>query len=334
VLRISPRRLLVNRSPFTLGIGVAGIPVDQFWTHALAARRFWKGCKRLPNGSGYDEVCRRSTGGGRDHQSGEQLRKLVDSLRRGEVRDAVVAYDLGDVAELYGGHHRAIAALEAERDLPVVYRSFDPLSRVADVADAKKAYDAVQKYENLSPGRSYNPFPGRRPFRKSADRMRMLYRAVIDVPGSLLLDAGCNDGYFGVTLSDHGFDPTFVDQSEAYCDVVRAKMRALGKSAANVQCSTLRSASLKKYGVVLYTDVFYHAATKQSLGAAMDDWRMLMSATKRRMIFCPGRWDKLTAVGFTEKMMWDASRKAGFRIRYLGHDDDPGYGRPLFCLER
>ena len=331
-LVIDPDRLLVNRADITLQLGLAGIQLREMWTHVLAAES-----RRLPNDSGYNMVCDMSYGGGQIHKGGKQLFDLIESVKKHGIQEPVTAYELthGD-AELYGGHHRAIAALVNHCKLPVVYRSLDPMSRVphANRNGVKTAYDAVERYEDLAAGRSYNPSYGRRPIRKGYDRLKMLYHAVIDVPGKLLLDAGCNDGYFGVALLSHGFEPIFVERSGAYCDVVRAKMQALGGSADSVRNATIDDRPAGKFDVVLYTDVFYHTATKVSLPAAIAEWRSLMETTAYRMIFCPGRWDKLSAAGFTEKMMWETTRGAGFRIRYLGRDGDAGYRRPMFCLER
>jgi 16S rRNA G966 N2-methylase RsmD len=265
------------------------------------------------------------------------LFSVLNSVRKSGVREPISVYSLGrGEYEIYGGHHRAIAALLAGKLVPAVIRSLDPMSRVEPkhLASVERAYKAVESKEKLAKGRSYNPMPGRKPIRPSPNRLRMMYRAIIDTPGQTLLDAGCNDGYFGVALADHAFQPTFVDRSKAYCKVVDAKLRALGKSNDCVHCTTIQKAPAFRYDVVLYTDVFYHAAIKQSLDVAMVDWHKLMDATKRRMIFGPGRWDKLGQVGFTERMMWTHARRGGFRIRYIGRDMDPGYERPMFCLER
>jgi hypothetical protein len=337
-LHVDPHRLRVNRSELMLKARMAGLPLREMWTHLVPADRFLRTGSKLAKGSGYARVCRMSEGGGQFKENGDGFLKVLASVQKHGVREAIVVYDLGDgEAEIYGGHHRAVAALLTGTKLPAVYRHLDPIWRVdkTRLDAARRAYKAVENSpdERLAAGRSYNPFPGRKCIRRSSDRLRMLYRAVIDVPGDTVLDAGCNDGYFGVALSDHGFRPTFLDRSEAYLDVVRAKLEAVGRDAV-VGNMSIRDSVLDSFSVVLYTDVFYHTATKESLEAGLDDWRYLMNLTDHRMIFCPGRWDRLGRVGFTEEMLWTEAQSMGFRIRYLGRDSDPGYQRPLFCLER
>jgi hypothetical protein len=337
MLSIDPKRLRVNRSEFTLKLGLAGLPLSEMWTHVLPAERYWRTGEKLPKASAYDEVCKAAAHTGCEHKGGETLFSILYSLHKGHIREPITAFDLGDgEAEIHGGHHRAVAALVAGQDVPVIYRDLDAIAHVRreQLYVAERAYQRVEHAKGLASGRSYNPMPGRRPIRRGTDRLRMIYRAIVDVSGDTLLDAGCNDGYFGVALLSHAFKPTFVEQSAVYCDVVRGKLAALGHGSESVYRTTIALASPRRYDVVLYTDVFYHAATKLSLRSAMRDWSKLLDMTVHRMIFCPGRWDKLAAVGFSERLMMHHARRCGFRIRYLGRDSDEGYRRPLFCLER
>ena len=336
---LNPRRLRVNRSFLTVRAGLAGLPLHEMWTHMLAAERYAVTKHKLPKCSSYDKLCTMSDSGGRAHQGGKALFAVLDSVKKHGVKEPISVYVLGqDEYEIYGGHHRAIAALLNHKPLPFVCRSIDPVCRSPGerFGDVRRAYAEVESHERLAKGRSYNPCPGRKAIRCGRDRLQMMYRALVDVPGTQLLDAGCNDGYFGVALSDHGFLPTFLDQSGPYLDVVKAKAKACGIKAKFIHgtIAAISPLSLTRFTVVLYTDVFYHAATKQSLDAALQDWRKLLRMTTHRMIFCPGRWDKLTKAGFTEELMWEEAQDAGFRVRYLGCDEDLKYQRPLFCLER
>lgn len=333
-LAVSPRRLLTNRSTLTARFGLAGLPVPELWPHVIAAERYWDDKELLPAGSGYEMLCGASTSGGQSHTGGRDFFAVIDSLRDDHVREAIDVYDLGEGwYELFGGHHRAVAAYVANQNVPIKPDlAFEPVSQLKDVAAIERAYAAVEKLENLPAGRSYNTFKGRTSFRGSIDRLKMIYRAIVSAYGPSVLDAGCNDGYFGCALSAHGFQPEFIDMSGAYCDVVRAKLKAL-KVDANVHNCTITDYTIpKQYTIVLYTDVFYHTATKVSIDAAMLDFEKLLRATRRAMVFSPGRWDKLRKAGFTELRMMETAMRLGFRIRYLGRDSDPGYWRELYLI--
>jgi len=330
LVRIS--RLLTNRSPFMVKLGMAGIPITQFWPHMRAVDHFHRTDRLLPAGSAYARLCNQSAHR-KDGASGEYLRELYASIKGEGIKEPLKGYYLGDDYELAGGHHRAICAhYVGLSSVPVRLLPFDPLSRIKLPQSVSSSYGAVEAVENLPKGRSYNPFPGRKHIRSDL-RMRMLYRAIIDTKGTRLLDAGCNDGYFGVTLAHRAFDVTLVDKSEAYLGVVTEKLAALKKKA-HVINATIRDLPKEQYDVTLYTDVFYHVVIRESLKAGLEDWHKLLAMTDDRMIFGPGRWDKLEANGFTEQLMWDEAEKAGFRIRLLGFDSDQSYGRPLFCLMR
>lgn len=330
-LEIPVSQLLSNRSPFMVVNGLAGIPVGQLWPHAMALHHCLRTDRPLPAQSAYTRLCGISAHC-KDKGLGVDLRKLYKSISKEGIKEPVVVYDLDGIYELVGGHHRAMCAYFLGCDVPVRFKEFDPLMRNKLPSFVEEAYAAVEQHETLSKGMSYNPFPGRSHIR-GAERMRLIYRAIMDTRGTHLLDAGCNDGYFGVTFGAHAFTTTFLDKSNLYLDVVRAKLKALDQGALTIN-ATIEDFQHPNFDVVLYTDVFYHVMIRQSLDAAMNDWIKLLGMTDDRMIFSPGRWDKLETHGFTETLLWETAETNGFRIRLLGYDSDKNYGRPLFCLER
>ena len=333
MIDVSAEQLLVNRSTFTLRMGVAGLPLTQFWTHMLAAHRVRQG-EKLPSGSGYDMVCRASAHSA-DHIGGKKIKALMASVKKSGFKEDAVAYPLGQgLYELYGGHHRAVVAAVLGKSLPLLLRCLNPLdSGSVSLSGVMTAYKKVRQVEKLGERTTYNALRGHRSVRASIDRLRMIYRAVIDCRGHSVLDVGCNDGYFGVALGAHAFDPTFVEAVPAYCGVVRAKLSAadINGKIINSDFDTFKPKG--HYTVVLYTDVFYHTVRRKGLKKARAQFRKVCSLATERVIFAPGRWDKLLPYGYTEAMMWGDVRAMRKRIRLLGIDDDPHYGREIFCLE-
>lgn len=330
IVQLSTSQLLTNRSDFMVDLGVAGVPVSQLWPHMTGIQHLILN-GTLPDGSAYASVCSQSPHS-KSKASGDKFLALYTSVCKDGVKEPLKVYDIGGgLYELVGGHHRAVCAHLAGKSVPVVLKEFDPLKRIKVPKALHAAYADVEKHENLAKGMSYNPFPGRRHVRSDL-RLPMIYRAIVDSRGTTMLDVGCNDGYFGVTFASHAFGVTLIDPSNAYIRVVNEKLAALDLKALTIQ-TTIRDFPQTRYDVVLYTDVFYHVAIR-SLDAALEDWRRLLWMTRDRMIFSPGNKNKLQKCGFTEKIMWDEARKAGFSIRMLGFDEDRNYGRPLFLLVR
>ena len=334
--RAKPTQLRVNRSKFTLEHGIAGLPLPEMWTHVTAARKLAGDGKTLPNGSAYENLCASSKSDGVEHNA-RSFQKTIVSVRDKGIKNAIKAYAIGNgVYEIYGGHHRAVAALVTNRDVPISLRPFDELE-TANVDRVRAAYAKVRMTEKLAPNGSYNPLRGLHALRASRDRLLLMYRRAMTTPGTRVLDAGCNDGYFGVAMLQHAFDVDFVEMSAPYCDVVRAKIKTLTRPTghARIMNSTITKAPLdSQYDFVFYTDVLYHTVTKIGLRAGIADFVQLLKRTKRGMLFCPGRWDKLRKAGFTETRMASIVRNARCRLRLIGRDSDLGYYRELYWIDQ
>lgn len=340
-MKVAIDKMLVNRSPITRAYGVCGSPVLQMYTH----NPFLSDCAenhkiesrfgRLP----YNSIQEASTGGGGYGYYGK-LRKLVDSIASSGVTEPLTGWSLdGDsIFELHGGHHRAVIAHAlGYRILEVVPKAFDRLSTLLpnQIDPIRKTYYHVYEKENLSPGRSYNPFPGLKAIRPSAEgRLHKVYRSIIECKGNRLLDLGCNDGYFGVNLSCHDFDVTFVDRSVPYLSVVIEKMRAIGNKGIylDYDIDQYLKTEKGKFDVVVYLDVFYHTVLEKGISIAYDHLRSIVDKTEECLLFSPGRWDKMESAGCPQKDVFDILKAKAKKIRFLGKDNDPGYQRELYAI--
>jgi hypothetical protein len=311
---------------------MAGCPVTQMATHVPI---FNRPCASFDKSS-YNLI--RATSVSKGGNNIRQLSELYASIKHYGLTEALKGWDIGsNTYELFGGHHRAVIAyVLGIKEVPFIKIPFDVFTVMSTdkIKAIREVYNKVSKKERMKRGVSYNPFPGMKAIRESKGRLMMIYRDIINCHGNKLLDVGCNDGYFGTNLSKHNFDVTFVDRSGVFLDVARAKMEALEKEAVfhHVEIEQLLD-HLGSYDVIIYLDVFYHTVREYGLGKAFDQLTILMNATKERFIFSPGRWDKLEKCGCTQKDLFNAMRKApAKRIRYLGKDNDDGYGREIYSV--
>jgi len=335
--------VLVNRAPITRRFGVAGIPVYQMSTHAsLLADCYHRPetARRLFGRYVYNAIMEASSQGG-GYKRVEPLLELVDDIRTRGVRKPIDGWLVGSAGAtklaLFGGHHRVLVAY-LKNPLGGVSVEVKPLNAFAgmSVGEVRAVYDKVARTENLKRGQSYNYFPGMTPIRQGQDRLALIYEAVIDCPGDALGDFGCNDGYFGVELSAHDFAPTFIDRSRAYMDVVKAKMKLLSKQAeyhVGDLTDVLRRTP-RVFAVTLYIDVFYHTVLEKGLNAGWEQLNLVLERTSDRMIFAPGRWDKLVKAGCCQRDVFDRLLKHSRQIRFLGKDNDTGYQREIYCVTR
>lgn len=336
-MKVHVKNLLVNRSELTRKYKIAGSPVLQMATHVPVV----DDCPRPSFETSAYNLIRLASESKGNYYAYASLDNLCNDIKQNGVRESVTGWDLGDgVYELYGGHHRAIMAHFA--GIETIDLTLKPLSLTDTVLGrgaktVKAFYDKVPQSESLRAGHSYNPCPGFVSIRPTAElRLQMIYKAIIDCSGDTLIDLGCNDGYFGTALSLHDFDVTFVDRSQAYLDVVAVKMTVIGKKCNIYHADIDGFFSDHKYmsaSVILYTDVFYHMVVEKGKQAAIDQLRQVINRTSERLIFAPGRWDKLEKHGVTQKLVYDELAKRAKRIRYLGCDKDKNYGREIYCVE-
>jgi hypothetical protein len=238
-------------------------------------------------------------------------------------------------AELHGGHHRAIIAyllgFDTIKVKPLEWNVF----KNKNIADVVIAYHKVKRSENLRECQSYNPFPGFRPIRAGMDRLRMIYEEIIDCRGNRLGDIGCNDGYFGSFLSQHNFFPIFVDRSKAYLDVVEQKMTCFEDTGYGMLCGDIGKLMLGKdfmFDVSLYMDVFYHTVLEKGKEEAFKHLDVILSRTKERVIFAPGRWDKMGGITPNSLFNFIRSHHSIKSIKYLGADHDKNYHRDIYSI--
>ena len=331
--------LLCNRYPLSRKIGFAGMPVMQMVTHVPSCERILRGDNVSWDELGYAYI-KRFTQTRVGNRSVSDLREFLSDVKRRGVQKPVTAWKLHKKYELFGGHHRVIAARLSGQDR--IYIDTKPLDPISDENSllVHQAYWAVWQKKKLGCGigRSYNPVPGLNSIRNGLDRLRMVYEELITVRGLSLLDLGCNDGYFGIALSHHDFSVVFVDRCVPYLGVVEAKSKTLETKNKRTIIFTdigdfLKSVHLGEYNVILYTDVFYHTATEKGIEVAVADFRLALKLASERLIFAPGRWDKLVPLGFTEARMIEIVMEVGRRIKYLGRDNDgSGYCRQIYSI--
>jgi len=311
---------------------MAGCPISQMPTHVPI---FNNPCADFDK-SAYNLIRASSVSKGGNTQ--KELAELYNAIKTSGRIDALKGWDLGsNTYEVWGGHHRAVIAyVLGIKEVPFVRIPFDvTVSMSVDkIKEIRKIYDVVKTKERIKPGVSYNPFPGMKAIRNSKGRLQMIYRDIINCRGDRLLDLGCNDGYFGVGLSKHNFDVTFVDRSKVFLDVARAKMKALNKDAGffHARIEDIIE-NISDFDVVIYMDVFYHTVIEKGISIALGHLTHLMNTTKERLIFSPGRWDKLEKAGVTQKDLFNAIRGSKAKqILYLGKDSDDGYGREIYSI--
>ena len=335
-MKVLTRNILVNRSYLTRKFKIAGSPILQIATHGPALAQDPRATFEL---SAYDLIRTASKSKG-NHLTYASVDKLVQSITANGVKRKLTGWDLGNnTVELFGGHHRALsAAIAGIEALDFALKPLCPFDRTIgrSIEEVSASYARVPENESLKPGHSYNPFPGFEPIRKDAlYRLRMIYRAIITCSDNQLLDLGCNDGYFGIALSQHDFYPTFVDRSPSYLEVVKAKSIAVKQDCTIEQCDidTFLKMCKRKYAAVLYTDVFYHTVLEKGPAVALAQLNAIIDITEERLIFAPGRWDRLESNGVTQKKLYSILLLKAKRIRFLGKDVDKHYGREIYCIE-
>jgi len=324
-MNVSVDKLLVNRSSLTRTYRTAGAPLTQMHTHIpiidMGARSSFKQ-------STYNLI-RKPKG-----HTPESLKALIESIKLYGIREPIDAWEIGDgYYEIYGGHHRAVIAhILGIKEIPVKIKPFSAYHYMSsiDIEYIKQLYSNVCKTESLKTGQSYNYFPGLYSIRKSVDRLTKIYRDIITCSGNRLIDLGCNDGYFGVGLSLHDFDITFVDRSLPYLKVAEAKMKAIKQSSRLIHDSLGRFDST--FDVSIYLDVFYHTILEKGVETAYWHLQSIINNTNERLIFAPGRWDKLEKAGCSQKHLFNILQKRAKQIRYLGKDTDDGYGREIYSI--
>ncbi len=333
--------LLCNRYPLARKIGFAGFPIMQMVTHVPSCQRILSGENVTWKELGYAYI-KRFTQSRVGNLAVSDLREFLSDIKRRGVQEPITAWKLHKKYELFGGHHRVVATkLSGQDRIYIDTKPLDPIEDVEDSSSVRQAYSAVRRKRKLGlgVGRSYNPVPGLEPIRQGLDRLRMVYEELIMVRGASLLDIGCNDGYFGIALSSHDFSVVFLDRSDRYLDVVRAKSSLLETAERHTFVSAdasdfLRGVKLGEYNAMLYMDVFYHTAMEKGIDVAIADFRLALKLASERLIFAPGRWDKLVPLGFTEARMIEiVVDQTGRRIKYLGRDNDgPKYNRQIYVI--
>lgn len=338
-MNVPVKNLVVNRSWLTRMMGMAGIPVIQMPTHIPVVEYFLHPNKfNAKFGKlSYNAIQTINTGGKGGYDKVDDFKNLVKDIKANGIKTSLNGWDLGDKIELYGGHHRAaIAYALGIEQAPIHLLPLDPMIKLprSKLATVRNAYDKVSKTESLKPGYSYNSFPSLKSIRKSLDRLKIIYADIIDCSGNNLTDLGCNDGFFGVTLSCHDFDVTFVDRSKAYLDVVREKLCALNRNIRIFHDNISNNILRKDFNpdVVIYMDVYYHTVLENGLNEANKQLQRILNCTNERLIFAPGRWDKLEKLGCTQKDLFEMLVKNSRQIKYLGHDFDKGYRREIYSI--
>lgn len=338
-MNIPVKNLLVNRSWLTRKMGIAGIPAYQMPTHIpvveylLHPNKFNGKFGKLS----YNAIQTINTGGKGGYSKVEEFRSLIDDIKANGIKTSLNGWDLGDKVEIYGGHHRAaIAYASGIKEVPIQFLNLDPILNLNErsLKVIRDTYAIVPQTECLKPGCSYNSFPGLKSIRKSLNRLRFIYSDIITCSGNNLVDLGCNDGYFGIALSTHDFDVTFVDRKNVYLNVVVSKAQQL-QQCINKFCGTVEDFVFQKKfntDVIIYMDVFYHTVLEKGLDVAYKQLQRILDCTNERLIFAPGRWDKLEKLGCTQKDLYEMLVKNSRQIKYLGHDFDKGYHREIYSI--
>ena len=256
--QVAIHNLLVNRSWLTSKFSVAGVSVTKMSTHYPALRDALFDPERLKANWGsymYNDIRNASKQDG-GHKTPESLIALANDIRTNGLREPLTVRSLRTKgtetlsAEIIGGHHRAVFAdllgYHSISVLPIEWNVFKKknTSKVVD------AYSQVPKTESLRDSQSYNPFPGFRPIRAGMDRLKMIYEEIIDCKGNRLGDIGCNDGYFGVFLSQSNFFPIFIDRSRAYLNVVEQKMACFENTGWEILYGNIANLMLVKRSVL------------------------------------------------------------------------------------
>lgn len=336
-MNVPIKNLLVNRSSLTRGLGIAGIPLYHLPTHVPVFENYFSNPKfseRFGKLS-YNFIQEISKSGG-GYSEYKDFEHLINTVSKG-IKNPLTGWNLSNKIELKDGHHRAaIAFALGIKSIPIKLWSLDSLIYLDDdkIKAIREVYNKVSKTENLKQGYSYNSFPGLRSIRKSLDRIELIYTDIITCRGNKLVDLGCNDGYFGINLLRHDFDVSFVDRSEAYLNVVKAKLHSLNRES-KIFCENINTHIFRKEfkaDVVIYLDVFYHVVLEERLSTAYKYLNRILQVTNERLIFAPGRWDKLEKLGCTQKDIFDILVKNSHQIRYLGHDSDKGYKREIYSI--
>jgi hypothetical protein len=339
VKQIDVSKLVINRSVLTRAFRMAGLPVSQMYTH-LPAVESWldrpKSFHRDFKTLAYNNIQESPIGSTGGHQTSQKFGALVEDVQKQGIQEPLTGWALDNerTVEIHGGHHRAVIAYALGKKVVPVrlkpFRVFDTMSPKL-LQSIRKVYERVPATESLRKGWSYNPFPGMTCHRSDPWRLEAVYADIISCSGNQLVDLGCNDGYFGSTLSVHDFEVTFVDTSDAYLNVVRATMKALGLDRPVLRMNVDGvMAGRSWYDVTLYTDVFYHTVLTKGTNHALKQLSNVIDRTQERLIFSPGRWDKLNRAGCTQSKVFEVLQRKAKQIRYLGRDKDRNYGREIY----
>ena len=346
-MNVPIENLLVNRSSLTRGLKIAGIPVYQMPTHTPAYVDYIKCPSEFRGRFGklaynyIQEISLSAKYGGQrgGYDKLEPFENLIKDITTNGIKEPLPGWDLRThrTIELSSGHHRAAIAYAAGfKEVPVKLKSLDPLLYIpkTKLSQIRDVYNKVPETQALKKGYSYNSFPGLLSIRKSLYRLGLIYADIITCNGNSLIDLGCNDGFFGISLSKHDFDVTFVDRCKVYLDVVKEKLCALGRNIRIFQGTIGHNILRKDFNpdVVIYMDVYYHTVLENGLNEANKQLQRILDCTNERLIFAPGRWDKLEKLGCTQKDLFEMLVKNSRQIKYLGHDLDRGYHREIYSI--
>ncbi|HEC62404.1 MAG TPA: methyltransferase domain-containing protein [bacterium] len=321
VIRVDPRSMLYHRDPASRVTYCAGMPL-YCHKHVPTVQRFFR----------YPDASPEMYGGWND------IKRLVNDIKRQGIVYPVLGWKLHNKYEVFDGHCRSsIAITSGLKSVPMRLLS----NNLFAVGGSRVNLDSIVKaYEGATgkKGRSYNSFPGLVSARESWQRFNMVYEEIIDTRLNSLLDLGCNDGFFGVSLLPHDFAPTFVDNNANFCAVVEAKLATLGVEYPVIcqDAQTFLNKCSKRFDVVLFMDVFVHIVMADGLQKAMDVLEAALDVMDEYFIFSPGDWPRLITGGFTPEVMVDFFRSKKKRLRYLGCDQDQdrslAYGREIYSV--
>ena len=334
-MEVAIRDVLVERNDGAILSGYAGCPVYQAYPFAVMAERIL-GAYQSPDDTGFFQRHWKQLNG-RD----EKYRNLMRDIVMNGILYGIEGHRLARKFEVRNGRHRvAIAYALGMKTIPVAEEMpLDPLDKpglaLTLIHNAYRQLILHGKRELDPESYSYNALRGRKSTRASIDRLRLIYENIITARGRTLLDLGCADGYFGVSLCYRAFEPTFVDRDPFWLDIVKAKLTVLDEDYPLIGKDAVEySKDMPHFAVVICIDVFDQIIRKHGLDESVQFLLRLIEHSEDFTIFSPGKWPRVVGHGFDQRKMLEVIRLSGKRLRYIGRDNDDreAYGRELYCI--